>query len=87
MSPHYYTTGATEQFISMMIEEHGYHAVRLSEGTNGIGDWILFAPDGEYTNYIIKEVAINEQSSAQTIERKIRIPKKYLKLMEERKNG
>ena len=82
-----YTIPATERFISTMTEEHGYTAVQLSEGTLGIGDWVLIAPNGEFMNYLIKEVALNECSCAQTIERRIRIPKKYLRMMEERKNS
>ena len=85
MSPHIYSTTAVERFIAMMTEEHGYTAVQLNEGTLGVGDWVLLAPSGEYTNYIIKEVYLNEWSSGHTVERRIRIPKKYIKMMEENK--
>lgn len=81
MSPHIYSTTAVERFIAMMTDEHGYTAVQLNEGTLGAGDWVLLAPPGEYTNYIIKEVYINEWSSGHTVERRIRIPKKYQKML------
>ena len=57
-----------EDFINSRIER-GYEAVQLNEGTLGIGNWVLIAPDENKWNYIIREVYLDMYSSAQTMRR------------------
>lgn len=66
MAQHLYSWRDINDFINARIER-GYEAVQLNEGTLGIGDWVLIAPDETKWNYIIREVYLNEWSSAQTL--------------------
>lgn len=77
-----YTISSTEDFISSMIEK-GWEAVQLNEGSLGVGDWVLIAPDDKHYNVIIREVYVNEWSSAQTIRRCRELSQKILKEISE----
>ena len=68
MAQHLYSWRDMNDFINARIER-GYEAVQLNEGTLGIGDWVLIAPDENKWNYIIREVYLNMYSSAQTLRR------------------
>ena len=57
--------------------EKGGEALQVREGTLGSGDWYLYDYAGRLKFIIIKEVYLNEWSSAHTIRTYNSIPKKY----------
>ena len=70
-----YAVSATQEFIHEMIDKHGYGCIQLREGGVGLGDIVLRAPDEKHYNFLIREVYLNEWSSAQTISRRAKISK------------
>jgi hypothetical protein len=68
MAQHLYSWRDINDFINARIERV-YEAVQLNEGVLGIGDWVLIAPDETKWNFIIREVYLNEWSSAQKMTR------------------
>lgn len=66
------------------LEDLNYWCCQVWDGCLGIGDWICWKDNSHYT-YIIKEVYLNEWSSAQTIRRYRRLPKKYAKALDDYK--
>lgn len=75
-----------EEFIEF-CEQVGYDCIQTSEGTLGIGDWILVSPDKNHWNYIIKEKYLNEWSSCQEIEKFKELPHESLLLVQELYDG
>lgn len=68
----------------------GWDAVQLNEGSLGLGDWVLIAPDEKYWNFVIREVplrswmdSVGSWESAQTIRRCRKLSQRILKEMEE----
>jgi hypothetical protein len=80
-----YTINSTDAFISKLCRQ-GYEAIQLNEGSLGIGDWVLIAPDEKHYNFVIREVYLNEWSSAQTIRRCAKLSQRILKEIEEAEN-
>lgn len=76
-----YTINSTDEFISDRLY-HGWNGIQLNEGVLGCGDWVLIAPTERHWNYIIREVYLNEWSSAQTIRRCRKLSQKILKEIE-----
>ena len=68
----------TSKFIDVMCAK-GWEPIQLNEGGVGIGDWVLIAPDDDHYNFVIREVYLNEWSSAQTVRRCSKLSKKLLK--------
>lgn len=77
-----YSIEATERFIYEYTVKGG-KTYQLSDGVLGVGDMILFDPTERMKTYIIREVALNEWSSGQTIRAHSKMPKKYKKILEE----
>lgn len=69
-----YDCRSTQDFINQMVEK-GYEAIQISEGSLGIGDWVLLSNNERKYNFVIREVFLNEWSSAQTIRRTAKISK------------
>lgn len=76
-----YTISSTDGFINSMIEK-GWNGIQLNEGSLGVGDWVLIAPNERKWNFIIREVYLNAWSSAQTIRRCRKLSQKILKEIE-----
>lgn len=76
----YYSCTSMDNFISGYIERGG-QAYCIDDGVLTSGDWILFDNRGKLKFCIIKEVYINDWSSAQTIRRYKKLPKKYKELL------
>lgn len=69
-----YTISSVEKLINDALEI-GYEMVQLREGVLGVGDLVLISPDDKHYNFVVREVALNEWSSAQTIRRCRKISK------------
>ena len=76
-----YTISSTDEFISYMIDK-GWEGVQLHEGSLGVGDWVLIAPNEKKWNFIIREVPTSSWSSLQSIRRCRKLPQKILKEIE-----
>ena len=63
-----YTIGSVEKMVNDLLGK-GWELVQLREGTLGLGDLVLIAPDDKHYNFVIREVALNEWCSAQTMRR------------------
>jgi len=59
----------------------GGEVFQVSEGVLTSGDWILYDTSGKLKNFIIKEVYLNDWSSAQTIRSYKKLPKKYERMI------
>lgn len=70
----YYDYHEVDELVNK-CNEVGYECIQTYEGSLGSGDWILVAPDDNYYNFVIKEVALNEWQSAHRIHRKKRLSK------------
>ena len=70
-----YSFSAIEQLWRETLEPLGYEWVQLRDGVLGIGDIVFIAPDNEHYHYVVREVYLNEWSSAQTIRRCSKISK------------
>lgn len=77
-----YSYRAADELISTMFER-SYECINLREGVLGSGDWVLIAPDEEHYNFVIREVVLNEWSSAHTIRRCKKLSQKILKEIKE----
>ena len=76
-----YTISSTDEFISDMIAK-GWEGVQLREGSLGVGDWVLIAPNERKWNFVIKEVPTSSWSSLQSIRRCRKLSQKILKEIE-----
>ena len=72
----YYGCEYVDNIISKYIQKGGM-AKQLSEGVLGCGDWLLYDNIGKLKFIVIKEIAINEWSSAHTIRKFCKVPNKY----------
>ena len=75
-----YTCTSIDNFISKYMEKGGT-AYRIDEGVLTSGDWILFDIRGKLKSCIIKEVYINDWSSAQSLRKYKKLPEKYKKMI------
>lgn len=72
--------------VDALIERYankGGETLQLNEGTLGSGDWLLFDHSNRLKFIVIKEVYLNCWSSAHTIRKYNKIPKKYEKILAE----
>ena len=72
----YYDFKYVDNIINEYIQKGGM-AKQLSEGVLGSGDWLLYDNRGKLKFIVIKEIALNEWSSAHTIRMFCKVPKKY----------
>lgn len=72
---------AIDNFINS-YEADGGIAVCVNEGCLTSGDWVLTPGEGGQGSFVIKEVVLNEWSSAQTIRRYRKLPEKYKKMID-----
>ena len=77
----YLLVNSTDEFISDRLYK-GWNGIQLNEGGVGCGDWVLIAPTERHWNYIIREIYLNEWSSAQTIRKCKKLSQKILKEIE-----
>lgn len=70
-----YSYKAIAEFYNEKLAPLGYEWFQLREGVLGIGDVVLIAPDEKHYNFVVREVYLNEWSSAQTIRRCAKISK------------
>lgn len=77
-----YTTTAAENLISRYLDQGG-EMLQIQEGTLGVGDVLLYDLSGRLKCYVIREVYLNEWTSAQTIRGYNRIPEKYRRMIEQ----
>lgn len=75
-----YTCTSIDNFISKYIEKGG-EAYCIDEGVLTSGDWILFDIRGKLKACIIKEVYVNDWSSAQSLRKYKKLPKKYAEMI------
>ena len=73
-----YSTTAIQKWMDTMIADYGYEMVQVEEGCLGFGHVLLYDPSEEYYHYVIKEVYLNEWSSAHTVRRTSTLSKRYL---------
>ncbi len=73
-----YSYTQVDEFAQRLCER-GWEYVQLLEGCLGSGDFVLIAPDDKHYNFVIREVYLNEWSSAQTIRRAAKISKRLQK--------
>lgn len=72
--------------VDALIEKYankGGETLQLDEGVLGSGNWLLFDYSGRLKFIVIKEVYLNEWSSAHTIRKYNKMPKKYEKILAE----
>ena len=61
--------------------DEGGQVIQLSEGVLQSGNWVLYDPKGRLYAFIIKEIYVNCWTSAQTIRRYNKLPKKYERIV------
>lgn len=72
--------------VDALIEKYvnkGGETLQLDEGVLGSGNWLLFDYSGRLKFIVIKEVYLNAWSSAHTIRKYNKMPKKYEKILAE----
>lgn len=75
-----YNLSAVEKFVNLYIEKGG-EMITIIEGSLGYGTALLTGADG-LRHSIIKEIFLNEWSSGHTVRQYKKIPKKYLKILD-----
>lgn len=78
-----YTIESTQKLIDDYAEKGGY-IFQIQEGILGLGDLILYdeREPAKLKTFVIREVALNEWSSAQTIRAYNKMPEKYRVMIE-----
>lgn len=74
------------QQVDSLIERYtnkGGEALQTSEGVLGSDDWLLYDFGGKLKFIVIREIYLNSWSSAHTVRKYNRIPKKYQKILNE----
>lgn len=56
-----------EKAFDDVLSPVGYEWIQLQEGSLGLGKVLFRAPDDKHWNYVVREVYLNEWSSAHTI--------------------
>lgn len=69
-----YTMRSVGELYSDLVER-GWEPVTLSESVIGLGDFVLVAPDADHYNFVIREVVLNDWSSAYTVRRCAKLSK------------
>ncbi len=77
-----FDTETIKNFIAE-TETLGYEMQFLREGVCGLGDFILWAPDNNFKNFLIREVYENEWTSRHTVEQFTKVTKKLQKIIDE----
>lgn len=77
-----YSVSSVERFIAGYLEQGGM-IIQMNEGSLGCGDVLLYDPSGRYKTCVIREIYLNEWSSAQTVRQYNRTPKKFQKIIDE----
>ena len=77
-----YSYTQVDELIQKYADKGG-GTLQTDEGCLGSGDWLLFDHSGRLKFIVIKEVYLNEWSSAHTIRKYNKIPKKYEKILAE----
>lgn len=75
MSKNLYSMGAIDKLLNELVGNRGYDFIQLRDGVLLDGDFILVSPDDEHYSYVVREVYLNEWSSAYTVRRTAKISK------------
>lgn len=75
-----YTVSSVEKLIADYLEAGG-QMLQMREGVLGCGDVLLYDEGGRLKTYVIREIALNEWSSGQTVRSYRKIPAKYQALV------
>jgi len=75
-----YSTGTVSELIRR-AQELGYYVVTVQEGVLGHGHVFLMAPKNYSGNFEIREVPLNEWSSAHTIRRFTKVSSRIAALL------
>lgn len=75
MAKKLYSYKAVDELRDRLRDELGYTSIQLREGVLGSGDFLCIAPDDKHYHFLIREVYLNEWSSAHTIRRLSKISK------------
>lgn len=75
MAKNLYTYQAVDNLRDRLRNEFGYTSIQLREGTLGSGDFLCVAPDEKHYHFLVREVYVNEWSSAHTVRRLSKISK------------
>jgi len=75
MSRNLYTYQAVDDLRDRLRNEFGYTSIQLREGVLGSGDFLCIAPDEKHYHFLVREVYVNEWSSAHTVRRLSKISK------------
>lgn len=76
-----YTSEAISNLLDRYIDAGG-ELYEMREGVLGHGDLLLYDFSGKLKTIVIREVALNEWSSAHTVRTYNKMPAKYLKMLE-----
>lgn len=76
-----YSCEEIDQLLDRYTEAGG-EILRMREGILGHGDLLLYSAAGDLKTIVIREVALNEWSSAHTVRKYDKCPKKYQRLIE-----
>lgn len=76
-----YSIESAQALIENYMNEGGSF-LEMCEGVLGLGDFLLYDESGKLKFFVVREVALNEWSSGQTIRAHKKIPKKYLSIIE-----
>lgn len=78
-----YTISSTQKLIDEYTEKGGC-VFQIQEGILGLGDLVLYdeREPAKLKTFVIREIALNEWSNAQTIRAYNKMPKKYRDMIE-----
>lgn len=75
MSKNLYSMKAVDKLVDELVNKYHYDFVRLADGSLLDGSFILVAPDENHYHFVVREVYLNEWSSAYTVRRASKISK------------
>lgn len=75
MAQKLYGYDVIERFYNEQLAPLGYEWFQLRDGTLGLGDVVFISPDDKHYHFVVREVYLNEWSSAHTIRRTAKISK------------
>jgi hypothetical protein len=75
-----YGLSACDSLIDRYVNEYKGEATTIREGVLGLGELLLHNAKGK-KSIVIKEVYLNDWSSGHTIKKYNKLPKKYLKIL------
>lgn len=76
-----YSCNEIDQLIARYVESGG-NVLEMREGVLGRGDLLLYGPENLRT-IVVREIALNEWSSAHTVRTYKNCPKKYQTMIDE----